>query len=331
MGIPGGFGSILIGGLIATMLYGITTLQGYVYFMHYSEDGLTMKFLVAATWFFDTLHVSLVCHMLYYYLITNYGVPTSLEYLVWPFPASILVNSVVVSAVQCFFAYKIYHLCRSQLKWLVTAAIILFVLAHFVFGVETAALILADNAFSSVSQIRFYSIIPSVASLALAEVLITVSLCVLFYEGGSRSTIRSTKRLLNTLIIYAVNRCLLTLLVAVAEVVTVSMTYCTMTILLSHFLQDAEAQDAWSIGMDFIIGKLYANSLLASLNTRQYLRSQDSLIESDQRISTVRFANLPELSDDVESSKDGGKHIDVREAAVINISAGPARGKTTAL
>ncbi|KIO09738.1 hypothetical protein M404DRAFT_22169 [Pisolithus tinctorius Marx 270] len=202
----------------------------------------------------------------------------------------------------------------KYITWLVTAAIILFVLAHFVFGVETAALILADNAFSSVSQIRFYSIIPSVASLALAEVLITVSLCVLFYEGGSRSTIRSTKRLLNTLIIYAVNRCLLTLLVAIAEVVT-----------------DAEAQDAWSIGMDFIIGKLYANSLLASLNTRQYLRSQDSRIEPDQRMSTVRFANLPELSDDVESSKDGEKHIDVREAAVINISASPARGKTTAL
>ncbi|KAI6103237.1 hypothetical protein EV401DRAFT_2021246 [Pisolithus croceorrhizus] len=51
--------------------------------MHYSEDALTLKSLVAATWILDTLHVAFVCHALYYYLITNYGVPTSLEYIVW--------------------------------------------------------------------------------------------------------------------------------------------------------------------------------------------------------------------------------------------------------
>ncbi|KAI6104348.1 hypothetical protein F5141DRAFT_1129276, partial [Pisolithus sp. B1] len=31
----------------------------------------------------DTIHVSFMCHVLYYYLIINYGVPTSLGYSVW--------------------------------------------------------------------------------------------------------------------------------------------------------------------------------------------------------------------------------------------------------
>ncbi|KAI6107471.1 hypothetical protein EDD16DRAFT_108237 [Pisolithus croceorrhizus] len=65
-----------------------------------SEDASIVKSLVAATCILDTLHVSFTCHMLYYYLITNYGVPTSLEYIVWSFPATALVNSLVIIVVQ---------------------------------------------------------------------------------------------------------------------------------------------------------------------------------------------------------------------------------------
>ncbi|KAI6107863.1 hypothetical protein EV401DRAFT_2001140, partial [Pisolithus croceorrhizus] len=52
----------------------------YVYYMHFSGDTSTIKFFVGATWILDTVHVVFMCHMLYYYLITNYGVPTSLEH-----------------------------------------------------------------------------------------------------------------------------------------------------------------------------------------------------------------------------------------------------------
>ncbi|KAI6158133.1 hypothetical protein BKA82DRAFT_4067276 [Pisolithus tinctorius] len=104
MGIPGGFGSTLIGGLVSAMLYGITTLQTYVYFMYYSEDASTVKFLVAAIWALDTLHVSFMCHLLYYYLIINYGVPTSLEYIIWSSPVVVLVN-------VRFFRFQV-HLTR---------------------------------------------------------------------------------------------------------------------------------------------------------------------------------------------------------------------------
>ncbi|KAI6134836.1 hypothetical protein EV401DRAFT_1905338, partial [Pisolithus croceorrhizus] len=91
MGIPDGFGSTFIGGLVSVMLYGITILQTYMYYMHYTEDGSTTKFVVAAVWFLDTLHTSFTCHMMYYYLITNWGVLTSLEYIVWSFPVRILI------------------------------------------------------------------------------------------------------------------------------------------------------------------------------------------------------------------------------------------------
>ncbi|KAI6139611.1 hypothetical protein EDD17DRAFT_1770505 [Pisolithus thermaeus] len=267
-----------------------------------------MKLVVAAVWIFDTLHVSFVCHMLYYYLIVNYGVPASLEYIIWfaclfilkflsideNLQASVLANSIVSVLVQCFFARKIYYLCRRKLRWLVTAPIILLVLARIGFGIETLALMFVNDAVGFASSTRFYGSVPTASADPLAEVLITVSLCVLLYDSGSRSTFPRTKRLVNTLIIYSVNRCLLILPVVIAEL--------AMAI---------TEQAAWSMALNFIMGKLYANSLLASLNTRQHLRSQESSVQPHQCDDVIRFAKPRKFSEDVESSNNGGRHINV--------------------
>ncbi|KAI6158601.1 hypothetical protein EDD17DRAFT_1005610 [Pisolithus thermaeus] len=90
---------------------------------------------------------------------------------------------------------------------------------------------------SELQGTRFYSVIPAAAATALAEILIAVSLCILLYDSGSGFASSGTKRLLNTLIIYAVNRCLLNLLVTIAALATV-----------------IEAQDAWSTALTLIIG-----------------------------------------------------------------------------
>ncbi|KAI6021870.1 hypothetical protein BKA83DRAFT_4289004 [Pisolithus microcarpus] len=309
MGIPGGFGSILFEGLVSAMCT-------YMYFMHYAEDASTTKFLVIAIWILDTLHISLICHALYYYLITNYDVPTGLEYIVWSFPnhfsaeLTVLQLLMIVAAqlqvtIFCgFFAYKIYYLCRPQVKWLVTAPIILFVLTHF--DILMSLYRFTNDEFSSLPTIRFYALIPCAAAIVLAEVLITLSLCILLYDSGSHSVFPRTKYLLNMLIIYAVNRCLLTLLLI-------------------------DNQDAWAMGVDFNIGKLYANSLLASLNTRQYLRAQVSGPEPDRAINDVHFGNSPKPSGDEETPKDGKRHLDVREMAIIDVAAVPTFDRTTGL
>ncbi|KAI6021889.1 hypothetical protein BKA83DRAFT_4289423 [Pisolithus microcarpus] len=302
MGIPGGFASILFEGLVSAMLLlCLLVIQTYMYFMHYSEDASATKFLVVAMWILDTLHISFICHALYHYLITNYAVPTSLEYILF-----------VVGAVQCYFAHKIYHLCPPRLGWLVTAPIILFLLTHF--DILTTTYRFANDEFDFLPKIRFSALIPCSAALVLVEVLITLSLCILLYENGSHSAFPRTKRLLNTLIIYAVNRCFLILLVALAELAT----------LVDH-------HDIWAMGLDFNIGKLYVNSLLASLNTRQYLRSQISGLKPDLAFNSAHFGNLPKLPGDEETATGGKIHLEVHEVSVIDIAAVPALDKTTRL
>ncbi|KAI6096442.1 hypothetical protein EV401DRAFT_1125614 [Pisolithus croceorrhizus] len=180
----------------------------YVYYLRDSGDALTIKLLVAAVWILDTLHILFLCHALYYYLITNYGVPMSFEYIICPM-----------------------LLCASNLSPLSASSKVM----------------------------TFYGVTPAVTVGALAEIMITISLCILLYDRRSGSALSRTKRLLNTLIIYAVNRCLLILLIAITALV--------MTM---------EGQDTWFLGFSFVAGRLYANAFLASLNCRERLRSQGS-------------------------------------------------------
>ncbi|KAI6095104.1 hypothetical protein EDD16DRAFT_1903659 [Pisolithus croceorrhizus] len=70
----------------------------------------------------------------------------------------------------------------------------------------------------------------------------------------------------------------------------------------------------------FVIGKLYANSLLASMNPREHLRSQNAGSRSDSHSGTVHFANLSKLVGEVESPKDGTRRTDASNAAVINVT-----------
>ncbi|KAI6104411.1 hypothetical protein F5141DRAFT_191227 [Pisolithus sp. B1] len=282
--------------------------------MYSSEDTSTVKFLVAATCILDTLHVSFMCHTLYYYLVTSYGVPTSLEYIIWSYPASSLMNLLVVVMVQLFFAHKICCLCRHGVRWLVTALIILFVLAHYGFGMVVTVLVLYNNKMSNLTQTWYYSVTPSVATVAVAEVLITVSLYVLLNDGGFYSTCPRAKRLVNTLVTYAANRCLLTLLVVISELVV-----------------NAEQLASWTMGLNFIVGKLYTNSFLASLNAREHLRSQGSTAMSILNISALQSADPSTLSVDVGKFKNGRRRFDVCEPADIDITIEPASHKTTML
>ncbi|KAG1809087.1 uncharacterized protein BJ212DRAFT_613913 [Suillus subaureus] len=268
------FGAGLIGGMVAAILYGITTLQTYLYYVYYPRDTHGLKVLVASIWVIDTLHVSFMCHALYYYLVTNFGDPDNLGTGVWSLFTSLGLNLVMAVLVQTYFAFRIYHLTRSKIRWWLTSFLMLVVLAHFgkipyttrqssslirdlAFGLETVIFMFIKKQFSALSEITLYAATPFAITAVLSDVFIAGSLCILLH--GNRSPVVETNTLVNTLIVYAINRCLLTSVVAVAEVIAFAIIPGSL----------------WFIAIDFVIGKLYANSLLASLNSRSALRGRN--------------------------------------------------------
>ncbi|KAI6104346.1 hypothetical protein F5141DRAFT_1065144 [Pisolithus sp. B1] len=286
----------------------------YVYYMHYSEDALTLKSLVAATWILDTLRVAfdnqLWCADKFgvYSLVLISTLPqfSAGHYECSSLQASELINVLVIFVVQCLSpSSEAVGDCRNRI------------------GMEAETVVLEySNLFNHASvlaQIRvvsFYGVIPAVAIIALAEALITISLCVLLYDRRSSSAFPRRKCVLNTLIIYAVNRCLLIFCNLVEA-------FCGKLVAIAALATAVETQDIWFLGLSFVIGK-------SSLSSREHFHSQGAGTLSCPPTSAVLSANPPKPPGDVESSKDGPRQFDVPGVAVPDITIDPTPNKTTA-
>ncbi|OJA11887.1 hypothetical protein AZE42_12972 [Rhizopogon vesiculosus] len=55
----------------------------YLYYVYYPRDNMNTKLLVSHGMVLDTLHISLMCHALYYYLVTSFGNVDALQMTTW--------------------------------------------------------------------------------------------------------------------------------------------------------------------------------------------------------------------------------------------------------
>ncbi|KAL9714124.1 hypothetical protein Ac2012v2_002432 [Leucoagaricus gongylophorus] len=163
-----------------------------------------------------------------------------------------------------------------------------FVLAHLCFGLETIVLFFIKRQFMRLQEISFIAALPFGITAVLSDIIIAVALCVLLQSN--KSDFKDTNHIINKLIIYAINRCLLTSVVAVVEVVLFS-------VMPNPF---------YTFSIDFVIGKLYANSLLAALNSRGSIRT--TLVESDSNEMSTNFFAIGAEAEDVQSRDSTGEY-----------------------
>lgn len=76
-------GVTFVGVIFDAMLFGILTFQIYRFFHHNNRDRLSLKFLVCLLWILDTLQLFLICHALYYFLISHFNQPEVLQFSIW--------------------------------------------------------------------------------------------------------------------------------------------------------------------------------------------------------------------------------------------------------
>ncbi|EPQ54073.1 hypothetical protein GLOTRDRAFT_139474 [Gloeophyllum trabeum ATCC 11539] len=310
------FGAAYVGSMAALILYGITTLQAYFYFLSYPRDGGGTKLLVTSLWYanpcvhvvlkitdlilyraLDTLHVILISHAMYHYLITNYANPLALQNGTWSLYTSVGLNQslskgghsshragIVVFDNHPYFSFftkRIYDLSRSRgprLQRSLTTITAFLVAGHFAFGIETVAELFIKKKLSRISEITLNSALPFALLAVLSDILVAGALCGLLWH--ERSQFRDTNELINQLIKWAINRCLLTCILAIVEIVVFAV----------------NPKDFWFLAIDFVIGKLYANSLLATLNSRKSLKGKAHDLELDATTATtVSFRMAPTL------------------------------------
>lgn len=265
------FGAYFIGVVMSALLYGVTCVQVWYYYVSYPTDPWHIKSLVFAVFASDTVHQALVTHSAYVYLVTDITNPAGLGDLVWSLIVEVLFNAITAFLVQCFLSMRVYRLSNKSIP--VTVVVMSSVIAEFVLSIVYVAKALPFQTFVDLHELQGISSAIN-ATTAASDVLIAGCLCFLLQK--SRTGFRRSDTMINKLMLFSLNTGLLTGIFAVASLISIS-------VWPNAFIY---------IAFYFCVGRLYCNSLLATLNARRIIRAASTDDDMSMSLQGARKTNL---------------------------------------
>ncbi|KAF7332926.1 hypothetical protein MVEN_02398500 [Mycena venus] len=249
-------------GIFATfILFGMLIPQVYIYHLC-NSDRTAVKTLVAAVFILEACHTGVTAQAIYYWTVTLADLPDK--------PGTVLglslglpFETLVTFLVQAYYIYRVHRFAKK--RWI---SVFLFTLCLFRFG---GGIALSVESFMNLPhepdyfslQNRFGWLLTTILSLSAAvDVFIAASLCVYVHRWklNTAPTMKTTSQLINRIMFWSIQTGLVTSLVSVTVVVC---------------FQTMKSNYVW-FGIFTVLGKLYSNSLLASLNSRSLYRKLDA-------------------------------------------------------
>ncbi|KAI0708473.1 hypothetical protein C8Q76DRAFT_799731 [Earliella scabrosa] len=260
--------SLVIGGALALTVYGITILQTYFYYRTYPKDRLAIKILVGILFLLDTATSIVLTYGTYEYTVIYFLQPLE-RYIAIPpnLVAEHAMTILIILLTQLYFAQRLWYISKN--RYLVFAITIL-ALGGFGSGEAIAGHMATNPDPFSLGTVPVLIMSGFADGLsAICDLLIAGSLC--YYLRAGKSGFVKTNSLVDQLMVYAIQRGLLTALCQIGKLVSVvAYPY--------HFV---------FLPFAYMQGKLYCNTLLASLNVRNSLRNnrrQDEHLEPGSHI-----------------------------------------------
>ncbi|KAH6888956.1 hypothetical protein BKA70DRAFT_1442805 [Coprinopsis sp. MPI-PUGE-AT-0042] len=268
-------GPLLVGVIVATLLYGTSCAQTLYYYSHYRRDPISIKAVVLAIWALDTIHQALICHAVYTYSIINYD----LHKLIWSVLLEVVFNGLVGITVQGFFTWQIWKL--SEKNVLLAAVISLLIVVELVCSVVFTVQSLKLGTWDDLTALKGLSMSVTILGV-VGDVAISGTMFYLLYR--SKVGLKSLESMIRRLILLTASTGFLT-------------SICTIGSLVSIL---AWGQTFIYVAFYFCLGRLYSNSLLASLNVRDTIRNLENDIHD---LSVELRLSLPKATSRARSSR----------------------------
>ncbi|KAL7278341.1 hypothetical protein ACG7TL_008317 [Trametes sanguinea] len=297
-------GASYIGIVIGMMLYGLTVHQGYRYYKMYPQDKIYLKVLVSV--------------IFYHYLVSESFNVAGSVYCHWTIRSTFIITSMILLSCGMFYCFRVY-IIGGRYRWLVIPAVITMT-AAFVFGMIAG--IKAIVFVRELTDLRRISWLVSVAYgfVVATDVILTGSLIFVLYRlrSSSESSSRSNS-ILDTLIVYTINTALLTSIVSVVTFIFVSTTSLMAAATSPLTLDDPKGLvipgNLIYASVSIIGVKLYANSVLAMLNSRSSL--DDKFMDDFATVSIpdLEAAAGPRTAGHAPHGESGEMRWEVRQAS----------------
>ncbi|KAH7907510.1 hypothetical protein BJ138DRAFT_1116635 [Hygrophoropsis aurantiaca] len=275
----GGAGPLVIGYSLSFGLMGFLTLQIYIYFKRFSTDPKGLKAFVWVLFITELLVSGFTLHGFWvgatsFSLVDIIGIlPTAsgaVPKVLWSLKALACFTGFASFITHGFFCWRIWCLKRSCLITIFVMMISLLQFSMVAYGgimyglcptLTVESELVSGEYLSDInvhSDFEFFIPIWLGGSL-VCDTIITVYMTIILRQEGAKTSFQSTKSLTTKLIKLTIETGLVTTLAAVIELI----------------LATAMSQTVWHLAIFYTISKLYANCVLANLNSRQSLREGD--------------------------------------------------------
>ncbi|KAG1879066.1 hypothetical protein F4604DRAFT_1998644 [Suillus subluteus] len=173
------FGALFIGVVLAAVLFGVTIVQVFIYFQTHSGTGITFyKLVVILLWILDALHLALIIHFVYFYLVINYANISALTEVVWSSKLQSVVAVLSIFVEHLLYVHRIWIVSKGRSKILPIIVGVAVVLASGLSIVVVWATYQAVQVSSDVVEVE-WMIYMYLGTVAFVDVLIASSLCYL--------------------------------------------------------------------------------------------------------------------------------------------------------
>jgi len=264
------YGIQLIGVVISSILFGISCLQTFLYYMGRPKDPILLKVLPAWLMFLQLARLILLVVVVYKILVTDFNHPERLATIPSEaYCANIIVGILAFSA-QLFYIWRIWKFGKSKANiskymWMFGTFCILLAIVFLTLTVTNAALELRHGgslAFLLTETYNATSYTFAATNFILDAIFVVAMVWLLRIEG--RSQYAMTNNVVNRLMILSINSGLVTMTAALIFIITLATSPQTYVYIFFYYLT----------------APLYCNSVLANLNSREWLRRQAGQTDS---------------------------------------------------
>ncbi|KAF7337664.1 hypothetical protein MSAN_02239900 [Mycena sanguinolenta] len=259
-------GAYMAGAMVGVGLSAIVSVQTFLYFQIFPQDTLRYKLLVAWNWLTDAGHTISLCVMIWQYVVLNFTNPKIVIEILSAFSVlsfldsmllierfQVLIMFTLVASLNAnvFYAWRIYKM--SKHNWWLMGPICLLCIARTGMGLYIAVQLIIFKNWLALAPVK-PAVVASLAVSAATDLVISAARY--YYLRDLKQGYMATQEMVDAVVIFTINDGILTCAALGAAIA------CLLA-MPDNFV--------W-IGIYITVAKLYSNSILATLNLRNWYR-----------------------------------------------------------
>ncbi|KAJ7499482.1 hypothetical protein FB451DRAFT_1205619 [Mycena latifolia] len=278
-------GPVFIASILNWLFMGTLIMQLYTYYQTFPTDMVILRILVYGLFLVDVAQTAILTHHGWFFIVTTWGDPAGFDVLPWTASMLPVLCGFVSATVQIFYSWRIWILSPNRFLRAVSILIVLIALVQGLAGIITGFLSLHPPTQENLIRLHPGFSLWLAGSFAV-DVLITACMTYILSQAKQKTTWNPTETMLTTLMHRVIQTGAASAICAAIDLAL----FVGVPSTNFHFVPA------------YILGKVYTNSLMLTLNLRRPTAAHNKVQAPESELNSYRM-------DDTRGRSTGGIHI----------------------